>query len=180
MKTPGLTKQPIVVFLSPAKAVQQCNVWPLCERPSYLNRARSWSTIRSSSKSAFSTTSPRPGTTVRRGTWRYSHIYHEDGNPYLLTITLSIRNTSVDHDIVVKSVRYFDTQGTEVKSYLQKPRRLAALATVEFLIERDDTTGGSGANFLVEWVADQALLDQIDCSIIALKPAGFVSPLQVV
>ena len=91
----------------------------------------------------------------------YSHIYHEDGTPYLLTITLSIRNTSIDHDIVVKSVRYFDTQGKQVKSHLQKPLRLAALATVEFLIERDDTTGGSGANFLVEWVADQAVPEPI-------------------
>lgn len=91
----------------------------------------------------------------------YSHIYHEDGSPYLLTITLSIRNTSIDHDIVVKSVRYFDTKGKHVKSHLQKPLRLAALATVEFLIERDDTTGGSGANFLVEWVADQAVPEPI-------------------
>jgi len=91
----------------------------------------------------------------------YSHIYHEDGSPYLLTITLSIRNTSMDHEIVVNSVRYFGTKGKEVKSHLQKPLRLAALATVEFLIERDDSAGGSGANFLVEWVADQAVPEPI-------------------
>lgn len=84
----------------------------------------------------------------------YSHIYHDDGDAILLTITLSIRNTSLDDEILVKSVRYFDTAGQEVKSYLEKPLRLGPLATTEFLIDRDDTSGGSGANFLVEWVAN--------------------------
>ncbi|QDT11137.1 DUF3124 domain-containing protein [Stieleria marina] len=84
----------------------------------------------------------------------YSHIYHGDGAPYLLTITLSVRNTSMDEEIVVKAVRYFDTKGKLVKSYLPKPVRLPALGTTEILIARDDATGGSGANFLVEWFAD--------------------------
>ncbi|TWT90342.1 hypothetical protein Mal64_07300 [Pseudobythopirellula maris] len=84
----------------------------------------------------------------------YSHIYHGSGEPYLLTITLSVRNTSVNDAIVVKSVRYFDTKGKEVKSYLEKPVRLAALGTTEVVIKREDATGGSGANFLVEWFAN--------------------------
>lgn len=91
----------------------------------------------------------------------YSHIYHGDGDPYLLTITLSVRNTSIDREIVVKSVRYFDTKGKQVKSYLAKPLRLPALATTEFLVERDDATGGSGANFLVEWSAAEKVTEPI-------------------
>lgn len=91
----------------------------------------------------------------------YSHIYHDDGAPYLLTITLSVRNTSLDHKIIVNSVRYFDTNGKEVKSYLAKPLPLSPLATTEFLVERDDVTGGSGANFLVEWVAEQEVTEPI-------------------
>lgn len=91
----------------------------------------------------------------------YSHIYHDDGDPYLLTITLSVRNTSLDREIFVKSVRYFDTKGKEVKSYLAKPLRLPPLATTEFLVERDDTTGGSGANFLVEWIATEKVTEPI-------------------
>ena len=43
----------------------------------------------------------------------YSHVYHQEGNPHLLTVTLSIRNTSIDHEISIDSVRYFDTQGVE-------------------------------------------------------------------
>ena len=91
----------------------------------------------------------------------YSHIYHGDGDPDLLTITLSIRNTSSDHDIIVKSVRYFDTAGREVKSYLPKPLRVGPLATKEYLIEQDDTSGGSGANFLVEWLANQEVSEPV-------------------
>ena len=91
----------------------------------------------------------------------YSHIYHQDGTPTLLTITLSIRNTSVDREIVVETVRYFDTSGKEVKSYLKKPLRLSPMATTEFLVERDDTSGGSGANFLVRWVSDAAVSEPI-------------------
>lgn len=91
----------------------------------------------------------------------YSHVYHGDGDPYLLTITLSVRNTSTDDAIVLNSVRYFDTHGKEIKSYLKKPLRLAALATTEFLVSRDDTTGGSGANFLVEWIAERPVSEPI-------------------
>jgi len=85
----------------------------------------------------------------------YSHIYSSQGKPILLTITLSVRNTSMDSEIVVDAVRYFNTNGEEVKSYLKKPVRLPRLGTTEVVVERDDITGGSGANFLVEWRARQ-------------------------
>lgn len=91
----------------------------------------------------------------------YSHIYHGGGKPYLLAITLSVRNTSIHDEIVVKSVRYFDTKGNEVKSYLTKPVRLSALATTEVLVSREDTSGGSGANFLVEWYANEPVTEPI-------------------
>lgn len=91
----------------------------------------------------------------------YSHIYHGDGDPYQLAITLSVRNTSKDHEIVVKSISYFDTKGAEVKSYIDKPVRLPALGTTEVLVERDDTSGGSGANFLVEWHAKTPVTEPI-------------------
>lgn len=91
----------------------------------------------------------------------YSHVYHRAGDPNLLTITLSVRNTSMDSEIVVQTVRYFDTKGKEVKSYLDKPVRLPALGTTEILVERDDASGGSGANFLVEWYANNPVTEPI-------------------
>ncbi|MCA9160104.1 MAG: DUF3124 domain-containing protein [Planctomycetales bacterium] len=83
----------------------------------------------------------------------YSHVYHQKGEPYLLTVTLNIRNTDVDNEIVVTSVRYFDTGGKELRSMLKKPLRLSPLAATEFVIEREDKSGGSGASFIVEWQA---------------------------
>ncbi len=91
----------------------------------------------------------------------YSHVYHGEGTPYLLTITLSVRNTSMASEIIVKSVRYFDTKGREVRSYLKKPVRLPSLGTTEVLVKRDDTSGGSGANFLVEWYSETPVTEPI-------------------
>lgn len=85
----------------------------------------------------------------------YSHVYHGKGKPQLVAITLSIRNTSIDDEIVLKSVRYHGTRGTLVRSYLDEPVRIPALGTTEVLVEREDASGGSGANFLVEWFATQ-------------------------
>lgn len=86
-----------------------------------------------------------------------SHVYHGKGRPQLLTITLNVRNTSSEHDIVINSARYYDTNGKAVRSYLNNPLRLSPLTTIQFLVERNDTSSGSRANFIVEWVADQAV-----------------------
>ncbi len=83
----------------------------------------------------------------------YSHVYHQKGDPYLLTVTLNIRNTDTDNEIVVTSVRYFDTAGKELRSMLDKPLKLSPLAATEFVIEREDYAGGSRASFIVEWQA---------------------------
>lgn len=91
----------------------------------------------------------------------YSHIYHGNGIEQLLTITLSVRNTSLKAPIFVRSVRYYDSKGAQVKEYTQGNLRLAPLATTEFLIPQQDDSGGAGANFIVEWVADQQITEPI-------------------
>ena len=91
----------------------------------------------------------------------YSHVYHGGGEPYQLTITLSIRNTSRTSEIVVDSVRYFDTKGKEVKSYLERPAKLPALGTTEVVVSSADTSGGSGANFLVAWHAKRPVSEPL-------------------
>lgn len=87
----------------------------------------------------------------------YSHIYHGNGQEQLLTVTLSIRNTSLKSPLFIRSVRYYDSAGKRVKEYTKSNLRLAPLATTEFLIPQQDASGGSGANFIVEWVAEQQL-----------------------
>jgi hypothetical protein len=87
----------------------------------------------------------------------YSHIYTLGGRPLLLETTLSVRNTDISETLVVTSVRYFDTDGKQVRSFLDGPLTLGPLATAEFLIEAKDTSGGSGANFIVEWNGGESL-----------------------
>jgi hypothetical protein len=87
----------------------------------------------------------------------YSHVYFGDGRPYLLATTLSIRNTDLKRAITVKSVKYYDTDGRLVRSYLTDPLRLRALASKEILVEEHDVAGGSGAKFIVEWTAEEAV-----------------------
>lgn len=85
----------------------------------------------------------------------YSHVYHKGGGQIGLAITLSIRNTSRTDNIFVRSVRYYDSTGKLVKSYNEGTLRLGSLATMEFFIPEQDTSGGSGANFIVEWASER-------------------------
>lgn len=98
----------------------------------------------------------------------YSHVYYHGGSPYSLETTLSVRNTNVDQAIYLKSVKYFDTSGKLVKTHLDQTIKLTPLQTIEFLVERRDSSGGSGANFLVEWCAER----QVDKPLIEAVMVG--------
>jgi hypothetical protein len=84
----------------------------------------------------------------------YSHIYAKGGKPFLLEATLSVRNTDPNEDITIASVRYYDTNGNLIRDYLENPMLLKPLTTAEFLVAQKEIEGGSGANFIVEWVSD--------------------------
>jgi len=84
----------------------------------------------------------------------YSYIYHYDRKQtYNLTATLSIRNTDLTKPIIITSVRYNNSAGNLVRKYLERPTQLAALASTNFAVDSSDNSGGLGANFIVEWVA---------------------------
>ncbi|MHC4179295.1 MAG: DUF3124 domain-containing protein [Planctomycetota bacterium] len=91
----------------------------------------------------------------------YSHVYYHQGRPYSLEATLSIRNTDTQRPVHVRSVRYYDTNGKLVKTHVDRLIRLAPLQTIEFLVEAQDSTGGSGANFIVEWLAPEDVNEPI-------------------
>ena len=91
----------------------------------------------------------------------YSHIYADGGKPHLLETTLSVRNLDPKHAISIRSVKYFDTDGVMVKEYLSGEMALAALATAEFLVEKQDIRGGSGANFIVVWDAKEPVYEPL-------------------
>ena len=81
----------------------------------------------------------------------YSDIYMDNQNQNsLLAATLSIRNTSFDDSLFVSKIDYFNTEGIPVRSYIDKTISLPPMATVNYVVEKEDETGGPGANFIVE------------------------------
>ncbi|MFK7779264.1 MAG: DUF3124 domain-containing protein [Gimesia sp.] len=98
----------------------------------------------------------------------YSHIYFHGGSPLQLETTLSIRNIDQNHSVYLNSIEYFNTQGKLVKKYLEQTIKLLPFQTIEFLVEDRDSSGGSGANFLVEWGAEK----QVDKPLIETVMVG--------
>ena len=88
----------------------------------------------------------------------YSHIYHGNKEtPLLLSVTLSIRNIDPNTPLTVTAVNYHATQGPLVKEYITEPIVLGPLGSKHFIVPQSDNTGGSGANFIVEWHADKSI-----------------------
>ena len=76
-----------------------------------------------------------------------------------LAVTLSIRNTDMNNVIIIKSVTYYGDDGKLLKEYVEKPFRLSRMASVSFNISREDIRGGIGANFIIEWGAEQSVTE---------------------
>ena len=81
----------------------------------------------------------------------YSDIYTDrDNRKVLLSATLSIRNTTLKKSLYINKIDYYDTKGAFVKSYLSKPIELPAMGTLNYIVEKEEDKGGSGANFIIE------------------------------
>lgn len=81
----------------------------------------------------------------------YSDIYIDRENrKVLLSATLSVRNTTLKKSLYINKIDYYDTDGALVKSYLNKPIELPAMATLNYIVEKEENKGGSGANFIIE------------------------------
>ena len=84
----------------------------------------------------------------------YSHVYGGDREQkVMLTATLSIRNTDSIHAISIRSVDYYDSEGTLIRRYLQQPVNLKTMAAVRYVVAESDKAGGSGASFVVRWTS---------------------------
>ncbi|WP_321491937.1 DUF3124 domain-containing protein [uncultured Desulfobacter sp.] len=106
----------------------------------------------------------------------YSHIYTGNRQTHsLLTVTLSIRNTEMDHGIEIVSVDYYDTKGMLLKNYLPAPISLRPLESIRYVVDYDDTAGGSGANFIVEWKSENPVNPPILETIMIGSRSSFTS-----
>ncbi len=88
----------------------------------------------------------------------YSKIWHGDrivDGQYpidrLVSALISIRNTSLKTPIRITSARYYSTEGKLLREYLPKPATVGPMGTLELFVERKESEGGSGANFIIQW-----------------------------
>lgn len=92
----------------------------------------------------------------------YSEIYHKSGERrFPLTATVSIRNTHEEEHIYIDRADYYGSNGELIRNYLKKPIDMGPLESVEFVVEDREHVGGAGANFIIEWGADNAELKPI-------------------
>ncbi|WP_319764124.1 DUF3124 domain-containing protein [Maridesulfovibrio sp.] len=88
----------------------------------------------------------------------YSHVYYGNRqSEFMLTVTLSVRNTDLQNKISITSVDYYDNNGKLIKKYLKSSRSLDPLESFHITIPEKDVTGGFGANFLVKWESRQQI-----------------------
>ncbi|HLV40961.1 MAG TPA: DUF3124 domain-containing protein [Brumimicrobium sp.] len=88
----------------------------------------------------------------------YSNIYQSTRNDRTsLTSTLSIHNTSETDTLFITRIDYHNTEGKLVKKYLDHPIYLNTFETIEYVVDEKDESGGSGANFVIEWYGDKKL-----------------------
>ncbi|HYH39069.1 MAG TPA: DUF3124 domain-containing protein [Azospirillum sp.] len=106
------------------------------------------------------TASGRRGATVYVPVYSTLYLGHGVAQPNL-AVTLSVRNTSPSQGLVVRRITYYDTAGNEVQRFIEKPHALAAMGTAEFYIDLTDGRGGPGANFIVEWSAEDGASDPL-------------------
>lgn len=71
-----------------------------------------------------------------------------------LSALVSIRNTDAKRAIRVSSANYYSTQGKLLKNFIPTPVAIPPFGTHELFVEQNDTSGGSGANFVIEWSAE--------------------------
>lgn len=91
----------------------------------------------------------------------YSHMLYGNlgksgkASNVLLSTLVSIRNTDIKRSIRVLSARYFDTGGKLLGERVPTPTVVPPLGTLELFVELNDASGGSGANFIIKWDAEQ-------------------------
>lgn len=115
----------------------------------------------------------------------YSNVLTGEGTrPTEMAATLAIRNTDRGSPIFLKSVEYYDTGGQLIETFLDGMYGLAPLASASITINVSDTRGGFGANFIVEWGAQEPVSDPIMETVMignsGTQGFSFTSPARIV
>jgi hypothetical protein len=83
----------------------------------------------------------------------YSQIYsYTEHRKHNLTSTVSMRNINRKDTIYIQKAEYFDTHGNSIRTYFDHIIYIAPMESVEIVIDEVDQEGGTGANFIFEWI----------------------------
>lgn len=83
----------------------------------------------------------------------YSEIYSENEHrKHPLASTISLRNVNRNDTIYISKAEFFNTSGELIRTYFDKPIFIAPMETVEIVIDQKDLLGGTGGNFLFDWL----------------------------
>ena len=115
----------------------------------------------------------------------YSHIWYGDPGRddaprmLLLSALVSIRNTDPNQTIRVTSAQYYDTDGRKLRQYLPAPVTIRPLGTHEVFIQKSDSAGGSGANFLISWdaasPANPPIVEAVHAEVLGTRSLAFTT-----
>lgn len=115
----------------------------------------------------------------------YSHIWHGNSgrsgkaDMAQLSALVSIRNVDPAKALRIHSAKYYDTDGKLLKEFLPAVKVVPPLGTLELLIERGESDGGSGANFIIRWSSEEVmvapLVQAVHADLYGLKPLSFVT-----
>jgi hypothetical protein len=115
----------------------------------------------------------------------YSSVFHhQSALNYKLTATLSIHNIDLDNSIKLIKADYYDTNGNFVQAYLEDTLVLSPLQVAQIVIQEEDERGGTGANFIVEWVSEtnvnSPIVEAVMISARGQQGISFISPGRVI
>ena len=91
----------------------------------------------------------------------YSHVYISENKYVRLSITLSIRNSDTSKDLYIESIDYYNTEGKLVKQYLSQPHILKPMASIDYVVNLEDMSGGNGAKFLINTASKNKISNPI-------------------
>ena len=84
-------------------------------------------------------------------TFYYSDIYIDRYNQeVLLSATSSIRNTTLKKSLYINKIDYYGTNGELIKSYIKNLIKLPPMATLNYVVEKEENKGGPGTDFIID------------------------------
>ncbi|MHA7773904.1 DUF3124 domain-containing protein [Roseibium sp. M-1] len=91
----------------------------------------------------------------------YSRIFSHPNRSDLLAATLAVHNVDPKIKITLTRIDYHGEDGTLLRALLDDPVTLAPMQSRTVLVPINDTSGGVGANFLVEWSSEDPALSPL-------------------